>query len=151
MNLFNFQKIQSRQIFIGCLLLASITASHAQTGLTGSYGCTLKDDKWGKTASVGQDYDNNNLIFTIDFSTNMISGIEIRYKFDASMKITNVRETEYKNVPLVFTSTGINGIFKIVDSDSTLYFTKVNGGKTLLLATSPGVSQIGASGMCQKM
>lgn len=123
----------------------------AQTGLSGVYGCTLKDDRWGKSVNIGQDYDNNNLIFTIDFSSNMLNGIEIRYKFDASMKVTSIREVEYKNVPLVFTQTGINGIFKSVDVDSTLYFTKVNAGKTLLLASGPSNNQVGASGMCQKM
>lgn len=135
-------------IFIASLL---INYAFAQTGLSGTYGCTLRSDSWGKLPNIGQEYDNNGLIFTIDFSRNLLSGIELRYKFDSSMKVTGVSQIEYKNSPIAFKSTGLSNIFKLQDGEQTLYFTVVNSGNTLLLAGSPESSYVGSSGVCQKM
>jgi hypothetical protein len=51
-------------VFIASLL---INYAFAQTGLSGTYGCTLKSDSWDKLPNIGQEYDNNGLIFTINF------------------------------------------------------------------------------------
>jgi hypothetical protein len=133
------------------LLFICINSAFAQTGLSGEYGCTIKDEFWGKTPKVGQEYDRNGLIFTIDFSRNLMSGIELRYKFDSTMKVIEISKFEYKNEPVTFKATGLKNIFILQDGNDVIYFTIVNGGNTILLANPPNGNYIGGSGACQKM
>lgn len=141
------------------LTLASVyvgtsVASTTANPISGLYGCTLRDDRWGITPNPNQQYDVSGLAWIFDASNKTISGVDLRFKFQSqSNRIERNAPVFYKNEPVKFSPTEINGIYKFdfSDDDGNIYVIPTNGGNTLLLSAASGNSFVAESGFCQKI
>lgn len=129
-------------------------ASNTANQISGLYGCTLRDDRWGITPNPNQQYDVSGLAWIFDATNKTISGIDLRFKFPShSSKIERNAPVFYKNEPVSFNQTEINGIFRFdfSEDDGNIYVIPTNGGNTLLLSAASGNSFVAETGFCQKI
>lgn len=136
------------------LYVGKSTASTTVSGISGLYGCAMRDDKWGIAPVAGRTYDVSGLVWVLDATNKKISGIDLRYRFESSpIRIEREDAVFYKDEPISLEPTEIQGIFKFSfsDEDEDIYITATNSGNTLLLAGVGSTNHIAEVGLCQKM
>jgi len=138
---------------VGAALFTNFTVAQSNTNtLSGVFGCTLRDDRWGATPVVGNNYDVSGLVWILDASNKTFSGINMRYSFQANGSIARQPETIDKNAPIQIQSTELMGVYKMgFDEDDYIYMISTNGGNTLLLSAAGSSTWVSQSGICQKM
>jgi hypothetical protein len=141
----------------GAFFYAAQSQAQLNSGsLSGVYGCTVKDDRWGINPEVGNRYDVSSLVFTMDMTNKKMSGIDMRYTFnqsnDPNGKITPAAHRFYKDETIYLSSTELMNVYEMnVDDDGKWFIVATNGGNTLLISGPPNKNWVSASGVCQKM
>jgi hypothetical protein len=157
-------KSNSRFVFFAFLLFTvasvifyakQIRAQSNTNSLSGVYGCTLKDDRWGRSPQPGNKYDVSGLVFIVDMSNKKLSGIDIRYEFQNNNgQVGNIVRSQpriYKDEPFILTPTELMNVFIMNSDGENIYMVATNGGNTLLLNAASSGSWVSESGVCQKM
>ena len=124
--------------------------------LSGVYGCTVREDRWGRTPSPGTRSDVSSLVWTLDTSKLTVSGIDLRFRFEGENgqlgKITREAPEVYRDDPVRIERTALDHVFKMVAFDGDeWYLVATNSGNTLLVSSASSSSFVSASGICQKV
>lgn len=140
----------------GTFYAKQIRAQLSTNSLSGVYGCTVKDDRWGRVPQAGQQYDVSALVFLIDMTNRKISGIDLRYEFQNNNgsvgNITRSKPRIYKDEPMELLPTELMNVFTMnVDGDGIWYLVATNGGNTLLVSGAESNYWVAENGVCQKM
>jgi hypothetical protein len=132
-----------------------IRAQSSTNSLSGVYGCTLKDDRWGRSPQPGNKYDVSGLVFIIDMTNKKISGIDLRFEFQNNNgqagSVVRAQPKIYKDAPFNIASTELMNVFVMNSDGEDFYIIATNGGNSLLLNTASSNSWVSGSGICQKM
>ena len=124
--------------------------------LSGVYGCTMRDDRWGREPEPGRRYDVSGLVWILDATNKKASGIDMRYTFTTASsglgEIVRESERTYKDEPVQLLPTDLMNVYKMsIDEDGFLYLVATNGGNTLLVTEAGSRQWVSQSGICQKM
>lgn len=138
---------------VGAAFFTKFTVAQSNINtLSGVFGCTLRDDRWGTTPVAGNNYDVSGLVWILDASNKKFSGINMPYRFLQNGSIAREAETVDKDLTIQILPTELMGVYKMpIDDDGHIYLVSTNGGNTLLLSGASGSNYVSQSGICQKM
>lgn len=124
--------------------------------LSGVYGCTMRDDRWGRTPEANHEYDVSGLVWILDATNKKMSGIDLRYRLSNTSGGSGVVVRDppriYKDEAATIEATELMNVYKLtVDEDGYLYLVATNGGNTLLVTGATSNNWVSESGICQKM
>ena len=131
-------------------------AQNNKNSLSGVYGCTMREDRWGRAPDVQANYDGSNLVWILDASNSTISGVDLRYKFQGVSgnlgSLVRQPDAIYKDFKTEIIPTELMNTYKLkVDEGEYVYLVAVNSGNSLLVNGAHGSRWVSQSGMCQKM
>ena len=142
---------------VGTALFTKTTVAQSNTNtLSGVFGCTMRDDRWGRTPQANNEYDVSGLIWILDATNKKISGMDFRYSFNNTNggygSISHKEPKIYKDEPAPIEATELMNVYKLIgDGDGDLYLMATNGGNTLLVSSAGSNDLVSQSGICQKM